>query len=136
MRYLLDTDTLSELLRRAPSPSLIRRLAVTPAGEQCTSSVTLGELLYGAERSPARGRQLAEQIERVLIPNLEVVPFDADAAREYGHLRASLERAGTPIGDSDTRIAAIALTRDLTIVTHNVRHFARVPDLRVEDWLA
>jgi predicted nucleic acid-binding protein len=135
VKYLFDTDTLSELLRRAPSPTLLRRLAATALDDQATSSITLGELLYGAHRLRERAADLVERIEQTLIPNLTVLPFDADAARAYGALRAGLERAGTPIGDADMRIASIALDHDLVVVTGNVRHFERVPALAFENWL-
>lgn len=135
MRYLFDTDTLSELLRRAPSPPLLRRLATVGLDDQATSSITLGELLYGAHRLPERAADLVARIEQTLLPNLAVLPFDTEAAREYGALRASLEREGTPIGDADMRIASIALARRLVVVTGNVRHLERVPQLEVENWL-
>jgi predicted nucleic acid-binding protein len=136
MKYLFDTDILSDLLRRAPSPSLIRRLALTPADEQATSSITLGELYYGANRLAAGSETLVERIDSTLLPNLAVLAFDVQAARRYGELRAELERAGTPIGDADMRIASIAKANDLTVVTGNVRHFQRVAGLSVESWLA
>lgn len=136
MRYLFDTDILSDLLRRAPSPILIRRLAMTPPDQQATSTITLGELYYGAMRLGDGGDTLRGRIDSTLLPNLAVVDFDARAARHYGTLRTDLERAGTPIGDADMRIASIALANDLTVVTANVRHFERVAGLRVENWLA
>ena len=74
-------------------------------------------------------------IEETITGNLAVLPFDEGAARQYGQLRAQLEQQGTPIGDADMRIAAIALANDLTVVTGNVRHFERVPSLVVENWL-
>lgn len=135
MKYLFDTDTLSELLRRAPSTALLRRMAATPVDDQATSNITAGELWYGAYGVRDRAADLAERIERTLLPNLPVLAFDIDAARIYGGLRADLERAGTPIGDADLRIASIALAHDLTVVTGNVRHFERVRDLPVENWL-
>lgn len=135
MRYLFDTDILSELLRRAPRSQLIRQLASVPVGDQATSSITVGELIYGARRLGPRGDVLLNRIERTLLENLPLLPFDAAAARVYGELRASLERDGRPIGDADTRIAAIALARDLIVLTGNVRHFARIDGLRVENWL-
>jgi len=135
VRYLLDTDTLSQLLRRAPSPVLLRRIALTLPDDQATTSITLGELLYGAQRLGDRGTPLAERIERELLSNLAVLPFDRAAARAYSSIRVDLERRGTPIGDADMRIAAIAHARGLVVVTHNMRHFARVPALAVEDWL-
>ena len=92
--------------------------------------------MYGALRMSERSAELAERIERLLVPNLRILPFDAVAAREYGSLRAQLERRGTPIGDADMRIASIALANDLTVVTGNVRHFEHVDALRVENWIA
>jgi predicted nucleic acid-binding protein len=136
MTYLFDTDILSNLLRRAPSPSLVRRLALTPVTEQATSSITLGELYYGARRLGDGGETLVGRIDSTLLPNLTVLSFDARAARHYGEMRADLERAGTPIGDADMRIAAIARANDLTVVTANVRHFQRVAGLSIENWLA
>lgn len=134
MRYLLDTDTLSGLMRNAPLPTLLRHVAAVPPDEQATSSITLGELLYGAHRvGPGAG--LLQRIEETVTANLPVLAFDEAAAREYGQLRAHLEQQGLPIGDADMRIASIALARDLVVVTGNRRHFDRVPSLVVENWL-
>lgn len=133
--YLLDTDILSNLLKRTPSATLIARLAMVPPEQQFTSSITWGELVYGAHRVRERTRMLLEGLETRLLPNLPVLSFDLRAAQRYGELRAELERRGTPLGDADMRIAAIALARGLTVVTGNVRHFQRVPDLQVENWL-
>jgi tRNA(fMet)-specific endonuclease VapC len=135
VKYLFDTDILSNLLRRAPSPSLLRRMAITPVGDQATSSITVGELFYGARRLADGGDSLVGRIEGTLLPNLAVLPFDSVSARHYGELRADLERAGTPIGDADMRIAAIAIANALTVVTNNTRHFERVAGLPIEDWL-
>jgi tRNA(fMet)-specific endonuclease VapC len=132
--YLLDTDVLSNLMKRAPASSLVTRLARVRPEAQFTSSVTLGELFYGAHRS-TRTSALLERIEETLLPELPILPYDASAARRYGELRAELERRGTPIGDADTRVAAIALSRGLAVVTGNERHFRQVPDLEVENWL-
>ena len=90
--------------------------------------------MYGARRS-SRTEALLERIENSLLPDLSVLPFDASAARRYGEVRAALEERGTPIGDADMRIAAIALARDLKVVTGNDRHFRRVPGLEVENWM-
>ena len=102
--------------------------------DQSNSSVTLGELLYGTHRS-SRITALLERIEETLLPELPILPFDAAAARRYGELRAELERRGTPIGDADTHVAAIALSRGLTVVTGNERHFRQVPGLEIVNWL-
>lgn len=133
--YLLDTDILSNLLRRAPSTALVTKLASIPPEQQFTSSITLGELVYGAYRLQERADALLQRLDETLLPNLPILPFDASAARRYGEVRAELERRGTPMGDADLRIASIALTLDLTVVTANVRHFQKVPGLAVENWL-
>jgi len=132
--YCFDTDVLSATMRRAPNLALIRRLAQLPPSDQFTTAITMGELLYGAER---RGSERLRTTVRELVAGaLTVLPFDEAAADVYGPLRARLEAEGRRLDEPDLRIAAIALTRDLTLVTANVRHFDRVPDLRVENWLA
>ena len=133
--YALDTDVLSNLLKRAPSPQLAARLRRVPADAQYTTSITLGELVYGAHRLAERTAMLLPRIDTVLMANPTVLPFDEGAARRYGELRAHLERVGTPLADADLRIASITLLRGLTLVTANTRHFARVPGLAVENWL-
>jgi tRNA(fMet)-specific endonuclease VapC len=133
--YLLDTDVLSNLMKRTPVSTLVAKVARVPPEEQFTSSITLGELVYGAHRLRERTAALLERIEDTVLPNLPVLPFDASAARRYGGLRAELERRGTLVGDADMRIAAVALSRGLTVVTGNERHFRRIPGLEVENWL-
>ena len=135
MTYLLDTDILSNLMRRSPSGALMARLSRVPPEHQFTSSITLGELMYGAHRLTERTGILLQKIEDLLLPNLPVLPFDTAAARRYGEIRAGLERLGTPIGDADVRIAAIAISRGLKVVTANERHFRRVPGLETDNWL-
>ena len=135
MTYLLDTDILSNLLKRTPSTLLITKLASVPPDQQFTSSITLGELHYVAHRIPERTSYLLQQLAETLLPNLPVLPFNSAAAVSYGELRAELERRGTPLGDADLRIGAIALARGLVVVTGNVRHFQRIPELLVENWL-
>ena len=132
--FLFDTDTLSHLLRREHSSSLLVRMAEVPPEEQFTTAITVGEMVYGAERS-SRREYLLTQFENRLWPTIQVLPFDQAAAETYGKIRADLERAGTPLAEPDLRIGAIALTRDLTVVTGNTRHFSRIPSLRVENWL-
>ncbi len=129
MRFLLDTDTISfalrgegrvadELRRRSPS-------------EVCTSSIVVGELELGVSRRGSR--KLRRELEGVYA-GLQVLAYDMEAARRYGRLAASLLDRGVPIGVEDTMVAAHALARKLTLVTHNTRHFDRVAGLRVEDW--
>lgn len=132
--YCFDTDTLSAVIRRDPPLHLIRRLARVPAEEQATTTITLGELLYGAAR---RGSErLTHQVHEVVSSATFILPFDTAAAEIYGPLRASLEGEGRRLDEPDLRIASIALAHGLTVVTGNIRHFARVPGLVVENWLA
>lgn len=131
--YCFDTDTLSAVIRRDPPLALIRRLAQLSAADQFTTTITLGELLYGAAR---RGSpQLTARVRDVVAIASTVLPFDERAAEVYGPLRAELEANGRRLDEPELRIASIALSRDLTVVTRNVRHFARVPELAVENWL-
>ncbi len=134
IRYCFDTDVLSSVVRRTPALHVVRRMASTPPHEQATTSITAGELVYGAAKRDSPS--LIARIEELLTGHLRILPFDADAATVYGRRRADLEAAGTPLDEADLRIAAICLSRDLTLVTHNERHFARVAGLRIENWLA
>ena len=130
--YLFDTNILSDLMKRMPTPGLQAKIRTVPVEQQFTSSITLGELDYGA-RKKGSARLLREV--RQVMANLRILPFDASAAVVYGRVRAELEAAGNQIGEADTRIAAIALSHGLIVVTGNVRHFSRVPDLPIENWL-
>lgn len=132
--YLFDTDTLSNLLAKRPSTRLLRRLEEVPAEQQFTSTITVGELLYGVFKSP-RADYFREKLQQRVWPRVRVMPFDRKAAEVYGWLRAELERAGQPLPDADLMIAAIGLARKLVLVTGNVKHFSRVPGLKVENWL-
>jgi tRNA(fMet)-specific endonuclease VapC len=131
--YLLDSDVLSAVLAVRPNLAVVRRLAAVPPDEQTTSAVNAGELLFGAIRRDRLG--LLERVE-ALLDVMAVVPFDESAARVYARLRADLEAAGTPLAEPDLRIAATALAYGLTLVTANERHFRRVPELALENWLA
>ena len=131
--YCFDTDVLSATIRRDPPLHLIRRLARTPPTEQCTTAITLGELVYGVQRRGSAA--LAARVHELIASAGPILPFDEAAAQRYGELRAALEGAGRRVAEPDLRIAAITLTRDATLVTGNVKHFARIPGLCVENWL-
>ena len=133
--YLIDTDILSNLTKRSPPMKLIAKFASVPLTQQYTSSITVGEMVFGAYLATSRTKELLDQIKNQLLVNLAILPFDTEAAYRYGELRAQLQHLGTPIGDADTRIASIALSRNLIMVTGNVRHFQRIPELTVENWL-
>jgi len=125
---------LSAVIKREPPLHLVRRLARTAPSDQCTTAITLGELLHGVARraSPA----LAARVSDLIASAGLILPFDEAAAQRYGPLRASLEVGGCRLAEPDLRIAASALSRGATLVTGNVRHFARVLDLRIENRLA
>src|SRR3990172_3164208 len=135
MAYLFDTDAVSEILKPKPARAYLAWLAGVPRADQFTSAVVVGELYSGAYRSPNRARHL-ENIERRLLPALSILPYDAPAAKAYGQLRAALELEGRPLADADLQIAATALLHDLELVTGNVKHFKRVPQLRISPALA
>jgi predicted nucleic acid-binding protein len=135
MAYLFDTDAISEVLRPRPAALYLQWLRRIPKDEQFTSAVAVGELYQGAFRSPAVERHLQNLEDRVL-PSLTVLPYDVATARVYGEIRARLESVGKPLADADLQIAATALRHDLELVTGNVRHFRRVPGLRLESILA
>lgn len=133
--YLFDTDTLSNLMKPSPSDKLLKRMRLVSVGNQFTSSITLGELLYGARKNQSQTQKYLSQIEQLVIRKLPILPFDSRAAGLYAEVRSELERQGSRLEEPDLRIAAIALVRNLTIVTGNIRHFQRVPNLAVENWL-
>ncbi len=129
---VLDTDALSELMRPRPSSRLVARLEQVAAAEQATTSITLGEIAYGARKV---NRPELYQRAVGLLRGVKILDFDRAAAERYGELRLALERAGVRLADPDLRIAAIAMASDRLLVTGNVKHFARVPGLRSEDWM-
>ena len=132
--YLFDTDTLSNLVKKTPSSALLSRLADIRRKEQFTTSITVGEMIYGAYKSN-RTQYILNKLDQLLLPKLTVLPFDEPAAREYGRLRATLEKAGISIAEPDLRIASICLTRNLILITGNLNHFSKVPGLHVENWM-
>jgi tRNA(fMet)-specific endonuclease VapC len=130
--WMLDTNALSELIRNPAGP-LAQRLADVKPDAVCTSIVVACELRFGARR---RGSAVLTQRVEQLLSALTVLSLDEPVDEHYADIRAALERAGTPIGGNDLFIAAHARSRGLSLVTHNLREFARVPGLKVEDWVA
>jgi tRNA(fMet)-specific endonuclease VapC len=132
--YLFDTDVLSNTLKKRPSANLLQRLAGIPKEEQFTSAITVGEMLFGALRSD-RSPEILARLSAEVWPRLKVLSFDRAGATEYARIRYDLERIGTPLAEADLRIAAIAVSHGLVLVTGNVKHFERIPELAVENWL-
>ena len=133
--YLLDTDVMLDLMSRSPSTSLVARLAMVSPDAQFTSSVSFGELVYGAYRLGGGADTLLRNMEDRLQPNLAVLDFDTAAVRHYGILREYVLRVGLGVADTDSRIAAIAITHGLTLITNSPSRFHGVPGLHVECWL-
>ena len=131
MRYLLDTNILSDLVRR-PQGRAAGRLARVGDEHVCTSVVVAAELRFGALK--ARSARLKKQVEAVLVA-IEVLALEPPVDEHYARIRARLEKRGEPIGPNDLLIAAQALAAECVLVSANRREFGRVPGLRVENWL-
>jgi tRNA(fMet)-specific endonuclease VapC len=131
LRYLLDTNIVIYVLKRRPVEVL--STFNTNASRMAISSVTLAELLHGAEKSSRVSENLAA-IED-FCSRLEVLPYGPKAAQHYGAIRAALEKHGQPIGVNDMHIAAHARSEGLVLVTNNMGEFARVPALEAENWV-
>jgi tRNA(fMet)-specific endonuclease VapC len=131
LRYMLDTNVCIHVMRQR-SVTLLGRF-VRSAGQLCISSISLAELHYGAEKSGRR--EQAMQAVNEFVAQLEVLPFLAQAAVHHGQIRAELERLGQPSGPYDMLIGAHARSEGLTVVTNNLREFARMPGVLVEAWV-
>ena len=131
MRYLLDTNIVSDLVRN-PQGQVATRIREAGETQVSTSIIVAAELRYGAaKRGSAR---LTAQVEAVLSA-MEVLAFEEPADSVYGILRAHQEKKGRLVGGNDLLIAAQAISLGFTLVTANLREFARVKDLRCENWL-
>lgn len=131
LKYLLDTNIVIYVLKRRPIEVL--KIFNTNASRMAISSITLSELIYGAEKSANIDKNL-EAIEE-FISHLEVLPYDAKASQHYGQIKASLEKRSEIIGENDIHIAAHAISQGLILVTNNLREFQRVSNLALENWI-
>ncbi len=131
LRYMLDTNLCIRVIRDRPKG--LRERFNAEADALCISTITLTELLHGAEKS-ARPVETRKEVER-FASRLAVLSFGEDAAAHSAEIRATLERRGLPIGGYDLLIAGHARSLGLVVVTGNLREFSRVEGLRVEDWL-
>jgi tRNA(fMet)-specific endonuclease VapC len=130
LKYMLDTNIVIYTMKNRPD--VVRRRFNRHQGRMCISTVTLGELIYGVEKSsqPERNMEVIEGFAA----RMEVLPFEDQDAFHFGQIRAELARQGRPIGPYDAMIAAHARARGLILVTNNMREFRRVAGLRLEDW--
>jgi tRNA(fMet)-specific endonuclease VapC len=132
-KFMLDTDISSYIMKRSHE-GVLRRLQTVQIGNVCMSVISKSELLYGVEISPRRQQDtvaLAEYLRQV-----EVLDLPDEATLHYAQIRAALKASGTMIGANNLFIAAHARSLDLTLVTNNTGEFARVPDLKIENWAA
>lgn len=131
MKYMLDTNICIYAIKHKPEIVIKRFLAHNP-DEMCISAITYGELMHGVEKSQSTEKNRIALA--LFLSPITILEFGAEAAEEYGRIRADLEKKGTPIGSMDLLIAAHAKAEQLIIVTNNTREFKRVEGLPVEDW--
>jgi tRNA(fMet)-specific endonuclease VapC len=127
---MLDTDTVSFALR--DHGQVVARIVEHRQSELCVSAITVAELRFGADR------RKAPKLHRLIdgfTGDVAVMPFDEACATQFGRIASELAERGTPIGDIDVMIAAHAITLEVTLVTNNTKHFSRVPELKVENWV-
>lgn len=135
IQYLLDTNVLSEPVRPSPNSRVLQRLQ-EHQDEIATATVVWHELIYGCSHLPVSKRrtQIEEYCEKVVLPTVVILPYDASAARWHAHERARLERLGRKPPFIDSQIAAIAVTNNLAIVTFNTSDYENFESLEVLDW--
>ena len=131
LKYLLDTNTVIYTIKNRPQE--VRQMFTQHANQMAISTITLGELIYGAEKSIQPERNLADI--KNMAARLEVLPFDEMAAIHFGQVRAELAKKGTLIGPYDQMIASHARSLGLILVTNNIKEFIRVLGLRLENWV-
>jgi tRNA(fMet)-specific endonuclease VapC len=131
LRYMLDTNIVIYVIKKKPLSAL--QVFNQEAGHMAISSITLAELLHGAEKSNAPARSLA--VVEDFCSRLEILPYGPKAAQHYGSIRSALEKRGQTIGINDLHIAAHARSEGLTLVSNNLREFERVEALQLCNWV-
>ena len=131
MTYMLDSNICIYAINNR-NPKAARQITVHRQSGICISAIAFAELRHGVEKSAYPEKNTARLLQLTAI--MDVLPFGKSAAEEYGRIRACLQKRGTPIGPMDMLIAAHARAENLILVTINVREFARVPDLKLENW--
>ena len=133
--YLFDTDVLSNIVKRNPSQTLLRKIQKLPKELQYTSSINIGEIHYGANRS-SRKEQIIEAFEERVFPSVHIVGFDETSGKLFGELKAALEKQGIVCSEPDLRIASIAIQHDFVLITGNTKHFEKISGLSIENWIS
>ncbi|MBS0975612.1 type II toxin-antitoxin system tRNA(fMet)-specific endonuclease VapC [Serratia rubidaea] len=130
--HMLDTNIVIYVIKRRPREVLA--VFNQHAGKMAISAVTYGELVHGVEKSARQVENL--RVVEDFVSRLDVLPYTDKAVAHYGNIRADLERKGTPIGVNDLHIAGHARSEGLVLVSNNLREFARIDGLRLENWLS
>ena len=133
IKYLVDTNILGYFARNSSAALQKRMWAALQRQEIAISAITRAETRFGLALLQADDKR--RRTMDLLLNELPVLPWTLEAADRYGDIAAHLQQIGLPIGDMDTQIAAHALVLGLPLVTHNMRHFGRVPGLKLEDWM-
>lgn len=131
LKYMLDTNICIYIANQRPL-HILSRFEELVIGEACMSTVTYGELYFGAQKSQhsQKNTTILQEIANFIPP----LPIPTDAGKHYGQVRSKLEQKGTPIGNNDIWIAAHALSLNVILVTNNVKEFKRIPHLHIENW--
>ena len=114
--FIFDTDSLSNILKKTPSPPLLQKLEALPEHLQFTTSINISEIYYGAHRSRNR-KKILKAFEESVFPNLNILPFDTESGKIHGRLKARLEKKGLSKSEPDLRIASIAIQHNMVLVT-------------------
>lgn len=132
--FLFDTDIITNIFKKKPSPQLLKQLVGIPRRKQFISTITVSEIVYGAVKSDRPNYHL-NNLANILLPSVNVIGFDSKAAYVCGRLRAELEKKGMRLDLADLEIASIAIAGDFVLITGNTKHFQRIPALQIENWL-
>ena len=129
MIYMLDTDTISQIVRK--NTAVIKNLINHENDEICASAISYAELCYGLEKK--KSERLYTEIG-LIMGKLSIINFDDSQSELYGKIRFELEKQGTSLDNMDMLIAAAALSQNAVLISHNVKHFSKIKNLKIEDW--
>lgn len=132
--YLFDTDAITNILKKNPSAKLVENISKLRREDQFISTITIGEIVYGSFKSNKPQYHL-NNLKNILLPAVNILSFDSQAAFIYGKIRAELENSGDIISHADVQIASIAIANNLTLITGNIKHFIKIHQLKIEDWI-
>lgn len=132
--FLFDTDTITNIFKKKPSEKLLKKLKNVKKEEQFISTITVGEIVYGALKSDKSEFHL-NNLNNLLLSAVNVLSFDSKAAYVYGEIRAELEKKGNIVSHTDMEIASISIANKLKLITGNTNHFEKIKKSKIENWL-